>query len=293
MIVFLQIFFSLLVIILIILFVFQPRRKEGYALPENYRDVLEDYVRFYISLDEEGKKRFDDKLIKFLSAATLVCAADVPITQDELVRRTQELYDALVSGNQAPWKKHFAEDCIFADEKGRIFDKPKLIADITPLPKGYSGTIKIENAQSRIIGNTAVLSYDADETETIFGQNLKARYHITDTWLQRDGNWQIIASQAHRYYEDPAVGKIDPKKFADFIGTYELAPNQTRSVTDEGDKLFIERNGKKEQLLPETSELFFRKGVEGRIFFRYVANGKVDALIDRRNNEDVIWRKTK
>jgi hypothetical protein len=232
-------------------------------------------------------------LITFLSAATIVCAADVPITQDELLRRSQELYDALVSGNQAPWKKHFADDSIFADEKGRIFDKPKLIADITPLPNGYSGTITIKNAQSRIIGNTAVLSYDADETETIFGQNLKARYHITDTWLERDGNWQIIASQAHRYYEDPAVGKIDPKKFADFIGAYELAPGQTRSVTAEGEKLFIERNGKKEQLLPETSELFFRKGVEGRIFFRYVANGKVDALIDRRNNEDVIWRKTK
>ncbi len=231
-------------------------------------------------------------LIKFLSAATIVCAADVPITQDELVRRTQELYDAVVPGNQAPWKKHFADDCIFADEKGRLFDKPKLIADITPLPAGYSGTIKVENVQGRIIGNTAILSYDADETETIFGQNLKAHYHITDTLLQRDGDWQIIASQAHRYYEDPAVGKADPEKFADFIGMYELAPGQTRSVFSEGDKLFVERKGKKEQLLPETSELFFRKDVEGRILFRYAANGKVDALIDRRNNEDVIWRKT-
>ena len=232
-------------------------------------------------------------LIIFLSAATIVCAADVPITQDELVQRTQELYDAVVPGNAAPWKKYFADDCIFADEKGRLFDKPKLIADITPLPAGYSGTIKIENVQSRIIWNTAILSYDANETETIFGQNLKAHYHITDTWLQRNGNWQIIASQAHRYYEDPAVGKADLKKFADFIGTYELAPGQTRSVFREGDKLFIERNGKKDQLLPETSELFFRKGVEGRILLRYAANGKVDALIDRRNNEDVIWRKTK
>jgi len=230
-------------------------------------------------------------LIKFLFAATIVSAADVPITQDELVRRTQELYDSLVSGDQAPWKKHFADDCIFADEKGHFFDKPKLIADITPLPAGYSGTIKIENAQSRIIGNTAVLSYDADETETIFGQNLKARYHITDTWLQRKGNWQIIASQAHRYYEDPAAGKADPKKFADFIGEYELAPGQTRPVTIEGDKLFVERKGKREELFPETSELFFRKGVEGRILFHYAANGKVDSLIDRRNNEDVIWKK--
>ena len=89
------------------------------------------------------------------------------------------------------------------------------------------------------------------------------------------------------------MGKAEPKKFADFIGTYELAPGQTRSVMHEGDKLFVERNGKKEQLLPETSELFFRKGVEGRILFRYSANGKVDAIIDRRNNENVIWRKTK
>jgi hypothetical protein len=238
-------------------------------------------------------------LITFLFALALAHAADVPITREELVRRTQELYDAIVPGNQAPWKKYFADDCIFADEKGRVLDKPKLIADITPVPAGYSGTIKIENAQSRIIGNTAILSYDADETETIFGQNLKARYHVADTWLQRNGEWQIIASQAHRYYEDPAVGKADPKKFADYIGTYELAPGQTRSVFAEGDKLFVERNGKKEQLnkkeqlFAETSEIFFRKGVEGRILFRYDATGKVEALIDRRNNEDIIWRKTK
>jgi hypothetical protein len=238
-------------------------------------------------------------LLTFLFAIALARAADVPITREELVRRTQELYDVIVPGNQAPWKKYFADDCIFADEKGRVLDKPKLIADITPVPTGYSGTIKIENAQSRIIGNTAILSYDADESETIFGQNLKARYHITDTWLQRNGEWQIIASQAHRYYEDPAVGKADPKKFADYIGTYELAPGQTRSVFAEGDKLFVERNGKKEQLnkkeqlFAETSEIFFRKGVEGRILFRYDATGKVEALIDRRNNEDVIWRKTK
>ncbi len=230
-------------------------------------------------------------LIAFTSAATFACAVNIPITQEELVRRTQELYDAVASANQAPWKKYFADDCIFADEKGRVFDKSKLVADITPLPVGYSGTIKIENAQSRIIGNTAILSYDADETETIFGQKLKARYHVTDTWLRRNDNWKIIASQAHRYYEDPAIGTADPKKFADYIGTYELAPGQTRSIIAEGDRLFVERNGKKEQLLPETSEIFFRKGIEGRILFRYASTGKVDTLIDRRNNEDVIWRK--
>jgi len=57
---------------------------------------------------------------------------DAAISENELVRRTQELYDAVVPGDQAPWKKYFADDSIFADEKGRTMDKAKLIADITP-----------------------------------------------------------------------------------------------------------------------------------------------------------------
>src|SRR5438132_10160188 len=166
-------------------------------------------------------------VIIFVTA--LAHATDAPITQDELVRRTQELCDAIVPGNQAPWKKYFADDCIFSDEKGRTLDKAKLVADITPMPAGYSGAIKIANVQSRILGDTAVFSYESNETETIIGQNLTARYHTTDTWLRRNGEWKIIASQAHRYYEDPTVGKADPKKFADYAGTYELAPGQTRT----------------------------------------------------------------
>src|SRR5207253_9366500 len=76
--------------------------------------------------------------------SSLLVAAEPPITEAELVRRTQELYDSIVSGNQTPWKKYFADDCTFSDEKGRTLDKTKLVADITPLPKGYSGAIKIE-----------------------------------------------------------------------------------------------------------------------------------------------------
>ncbi len=220
-----------------------------------------------------------------------ICGDPVAITQEELVRRTQELFDALVPGNKEPWQKYFADDCIFADEKGGNVDKTQLVADIKPLPKGYSGTIKVAKPKSIIHGDTAILSYDLDETEIIFGQKLTARYHVTDTWLQRNGVWQIAASQAMRYYEDPAVARIDPKKFADFTGTYELAPDQTRRVFSEDENLYVERNRKREQLLPEGSEIFFRKGVEGRILFRYADSGKVDALVDRRNNEDIVWRK--
>ena len=240
------------------------------------------------------KARFLALVALFFPLANLTNAADsIFIAQAELVRRTQELYDALSAGNPAPFKKYFADDCIFSDEKGRTLDKAKLVADIAPLPTGYSGVIKIDKPQSRIAGDAALLNYDLDEKEAIFGQNLTARYHVTDIWLRRNGEWQIVASQAMRYYEDPAISKADPKKFPDYIGTYELAPGQIRTVSVKEDRLLMERKGKTEQLFPETCDLFFRKDVEGRILFRRNDHGEVDALIDRRNNEDVVWRKNK
>ncbi len=216
------------------------------------------------------------------------------ITQEELVRNTQELFDAVAIGDQAPWKKYFAEDAMYFDEKGRNMDKAALVKDVAPLPKGYSGTIKIAKVQSHIESNIAILSYDLDETETIFGQDLTARYHATDTWMLRQGKWQIVAGQVLRYYEDPAQGKTDTAKLTEYIGTYELAPGTTMTVTVDGNHLYAQRGDRaKELLFPEAPDIFFRKGIEGRRLFHYADNGKVDTLIDRRNNEDVIWKKIK
>ena len=111
--------------------------------------------------------------------------------------------------------------------------------------------------------------------------------------MYRDGRWQIIASQVLRYYEDPAVGTIGPTRLDDYVGTYELAPGITITVSRQGNQLFAQRGaGTKAVLMPESPDLFFRPGVEGRRLFRRDPGGKVDAMIDRRNNEDVIWRKT-
>jgi hypothetical protein len=215
-------------------------------------------------------------------------------TQEELVRHTQEIFDAVGIGNQAPFKKYFAEDVMFSDEKGRNMDKAALVKDIAPLPAGYSGTIKVVRPQSRIVDNTAILSYDLDETETVFGQKLTARYHEIDTWMYRTGKWQIIAAQVHRYYEDPAPGKADKSKFPTYTGTYRLSPERTLTITAEDGHLYEQRSGRaREELIPEASDIFFRKGVEGRTLFGSDGSGKVTTLIDRRNNEDIIWAKVK
>jgi hypothetical protein len=62
------------------------------------------------------------------------------ISQEELVRRTQELVDSVAGGDQGPWKTYFADDCVYFDEKGRNMNKEALVADMTGLPPGSSGT---------------------------------------------------------------------------------------------------------------------------------------------------------
>ncbi len=227
-----------------------------------------------------------------LGMASCARNSGAPITQEELMRRAQAIVDAIASGDRAPFEQYFAADSIIVDETGHIMDKKAFVAAQSPLPTGYSGSIKLVKPQSRIMGDTAVLSYDLDETETIYGHEMKARYHETDTWVRRGGEYQIVAEQVLRYYEDPAPGDTDAKHYPDYVGTYQLAPGVVLAISAEGDQLFRQRMGRtKELLLPEAPDLYFRKGVEGRLLFQRDERRKVIALIDRRNNEDVVWRR--
>jgi Domain of unknown function (DUF4440) len=214
------------------------------------------------------------------------------ITQAELVHRTQQLYDAIPPGDQVPARSYYAEDVMVYDEKGRAMNKKAILEDLQPMPPGYGGVIKVVHPHSTFAPGVAVLAYDCDETETIFSQELHARYHAVDTWLYRAGKWQIAASQTMRYYEDPAVGRTDPAHLGDFTGVYELSPGNRRTVIRSGNDIFLQRgSGAKTNLLPESGDLFFRSGIEGRILFHRSTSGKVDALYDRRNNEDVVWHR--
>jgi hypothetical protein len=62
-------------------------------------------------------------LIRFLAALVFTFAPLLPasgddsISQAELVRRARELFDAVGIGNPEPWKKYFADDCLFSTRR--------------------------------------------------------------------------------------------------------------------------------------------------------------------------------
>src|SRR5687767_4618129 len=68
----LQIIAVLLLIIIIILFAYKIRReRENIPLPENYQELLEDYVTFYRRLDVNEREKFEKRIRHFLSATKI------------------------------------------------------------------------------------------------------------------------------------------------------------------------------------------------------------------------------
>lgn len=233
------------------------------------------------------------KAIAFLVLLGLTsCAPEksAPVSQQEIVHRTQELMDAYAPGNKTPFQKYFADDVTFFDEQGHNMDKTALVASIEPLPAGSSGRIEVANSKFNPVGNTAIHSYDMNETEFVQGQEMHARYHETDTWMYRNGQWQIVAGQVLRYYEDPAAGQADVRKYKEYSGTYQLGDDRAQVSVEDGKLYFARGTRPKVELIPEACDIFFRKGVEGRMLFHF-ASGKVDSMISRRNNEDIAWKK--
>jgi len=67
----LKILVVLFLIVLVIIMVFKPRKKEGFVLPDHFKDLLEDYIAFYRHLDEQNKKHFIERLEKFFTSVKI------------------------------------------------------------------------------------------------------------------------------------------------------------------------------------------------------------------------------
>jgi hypothetical protein len=219
----------------------------------------------------------------------------VSTDEKELVRIAQELFDAIAIGNKPVWEKYVAADVIYTDENWRILTKKDLVDSLAPLPKGYSGSIRMSNIQSRINGGAAVLSYRALEEERVFEQKLTPTYLVTDTYFKRNGQWQMVASHISVLPSERKAVSVSPKQLETLVGQYELSPGNTYTIMIEGDKLIGQRSGRsKEELLAADENTFFPKGtVRGEKVFVRDASGRTLQMLDRRENNDLVWTKVK
>ena len=214
----------------------------------------------------------------------------------KLKRATQELFDAIAPGDKTVWERYLAEGSIYADEEGRVLTRDELIKELRPLPAGYQGSIKVGETKTLVQDNVVVLSHVDHEELVLYGQKLLTNFLTTQTWAkQKDGEWRVVSTQVMALPNERKPAVIDLKNLDAYVGQYELGPEITYTITREGDKLFGQRTGRaKEELLPFCVDIFYRIGTwRGEKVFQRDGQGRVVAMLDRRENNDLVWKKIK
>ena len=219
-------------------------------------------------------------------------------TQRQIEGVAQELLDAITYGRPEVWRRILHPRALVADEDGKVYTKDEMVSEIRPLPAGYEGELRIANPKFSLDGDMAVLSYDTPESLKLYGQTLHTLFRATDVYRRVDDQWLLFAKQIQVIPAELAAVSVDAVRvdtatYDDYVGRYELGADAALVVTREGDRLYSQRDTRpRDELLPIGGDRFVRKGhPRGERFFRRGASGKVDALVDRRDNEDLVWRR--
>lgn len=99
--------------------------------------------------------------------------------------------ESVASGDTAVLSRILAEDFIGVDPKGKQYRKAAIIEDTKDAPK-YFKSNQINDVTVRFYGQVAV-AQGSESWERQNGQ--RGQFVWTDTWLKRNGRWQIIAAQ--------------------------------------------------------------------------------------------------
>lgn len=210
-----------------------------------------------------------------------------------IVSISQQLLDAVGTGDTTLWKRYLHPDCIYRAEDGLLKRKADLIGEIRPLPKGYEGSIKVMEPVVVNEGNVFALSFIADERLTLYGQTIHTQYAETDTYIKTTSGWLLLATEIFELPADPMTIRVNEDVLKSYEGIYELTKGVEYRITVEGNRLMAQRGGRKPvEFLPETETVFFIQGERGRKIFTY-EGGRVVAMIERRSGHDLVWTKAR
>lgn len=224
--------------------------------------------------------------------------ASTPLTKSAAeVERTlrekdQALLDAFAPGDRKVWEAALAPDAVYVDENGEVMQRDQFLKQLTPLPAGSSGHIKIDSYRLTLDGDIAIVIHTDAEEENYHGQLLNARYLTTETWRQSDGDWKLLCVHATAVLRDPPEVSLSPVDLDSYAGRY-VAGDLVYVIRREGDHILGGREGRQAvRLSAEVRDVLFVKGQpRSRKIFERGQSGRVTGFRDRREGVDVVWKR--
>lgn len=226
-----------------------------------------------------------------LLLASLLCTPATALADDagaEIAAAIRARFAAYRDGDADAWAKFVDDDCVCSGET-----KAAIRAGIANRPAGVKSSYgEPEEFVVHPHGNVAVARYRVAETVEVDGKRQVGAQWRTETYLQRDGAWLLIAGAETQIAPDPEPIALDRDALTRLVGTYEYTPGASDVVTLEGDRLFVQSSGEaKRELFAESRDTFFAKGQPWRLVFRTGADGEVDGVAFRQGGQEYAARR--
>ncbi len=119
-----------------------------------------------------------------------------PKAAEEAVRKLERAWlDAYEQNNVKTMDEIVAEDFIITFPHGQKQTKAQLMESIRkPRPTGENSKFRTEKTEARVFGDTVVLTGHVIEESQRAGKSKTERMLYTDTYVRREGVWQVVAS---------------------------------------------------------------------------------------------------
>lgn len=107
---------------------------------------------------------------------------------------------AAIDGDANFFDRVYADNYTFVDPSGQLMSREQDLNDVK------SGKLKFtsfdqSDVQTRVYGNTAIVTGVATIKGTYGDNDISGRYRWTDTFVRQNGQWKVAASQVNRIME--------------------------------------------------------------------------------------------
>lgn len=138
------------------------------------------------------------------SAATTKAAPSAAVmptkksTPEATLRDIEDKWEAsIMAHDPSVARAYLADDYRGVSSKGKVMNKSSLLAEIKKDTDTYTSA-KNGNMDVRVYGGkfAVVMGTSTEVGKAKDGKAFKRSYRWTDAWVERNGNWQCVASQA-------------------------------------------------------------------------------------------------
>jgi ketosteroid isomerase-like protein len=135
--------------------------------------------------------------LTFLVLGVLCCLCDC---RDQKTEKETERYildserqwaESVATGDTSAIERILSDDFIGVDPKGRLYAKQEMIDETRNAPKYFVSNHR-NDVKVRFYDKTAI-AQGSETWEKRSGE--RGRFVWTDTWLLRNGRWQIVAAE--------------------------------------------------------------------------------------------------